>query len=360
LATVVVGSTASGATDSLTITLENSANVATDANGTLSGTGLTKIGVGTYALAATTPTALTSELQALVFTPTQHEVAPGKTVTTEFVLTATQTVGTIVTSTTNANASVVVTALNYIYGPPGGHGEISIPNGENVVTAYGKDNVIVAHGGADFINAGSGDALIFLDGTNATITLGGSGNEIFGGSGNVTVTGGSGGYNAVLLGNGNDVVQVGGMDDLIELGNGNKLVSGTQGMAFISVGSGNNTIVLGGSQNDVIANQGTNTITDGTGQDYFLLPRAGHGFDTITGFTETKGDQLDLSSALSGTSWNGSAATLANYLKVTSSGGNTTLAIAANGSGGGTAIAELMGAGNLTLANLQSSHSVIT
>jgi hypothetical protein len=45
---------------------------------------------------------------------------------------------------------------------------------------------------------------------------------------------------------------------------------------------------------------------------------------------------------------------------VTSSGGNTTLAIAANGSGVGTAIATLSGSGNLALADLLSHHALVT
>src|SRR6185437_8023979 len=68
-----------GASETITITLTDG-GVASDADGTLSGTGLTKTGVGTYTLASGTPSAVTSDLDALVFTPTDHEVAPGDTV----------------------------------------------------------------------------------------------------------------------------------------------------------------------------------------------------------------------------------------------------------------------------------------
>jgi len=96
--------------DSLTITLKNGSGTATDADGLLSGTGLTKTGTGTYALAAASPATLTSELEALVFTPTAHQVNQGATVTTGFTLAASQTAGGSTVNTTNTTASVIVTA----------------------------------------------------------------------------------------------------------------------------------------------------------------------------------------------------------------------------------------------------------
>jgi hypothetical protein len=56
----------------------------TDANGTLAGAGLTQAGVGTYTLAPGTPAQVSSELDALTFTP----AVGGTTVTTDFLLSA--------------------------------------------------------------------------------------------------------------------------------------------------------------------------------------------------------------------------------------------------------------------------------
>jgi uncharacterized repeat protein (TIGR01451 family) len=96
-----------GALDSASIVLTGTAGTATDADGLLSGTGLTKTAVGTYALTAATAASLSSELDALIFTPTNHQVAPGSAVTTGFTLTvADGVVASVVTSTT-----VVATAL---------------------------------------------------------------------------------------------------------------------------------------------------------------------------------------------------------------------------------------------------------
>ncbi len=44
----------------------------------------------------------------------------------------------------------------------------------------------------------------------------------------------------------------------------------------------------------------TNTITGSTAHNSFVLPKAGPGFDYITGFTETNGDVLDLRPGVGG------------------------------------------------------------
>ncbi|WP_158928549.1 Hint domain-containing protein [Acidisphaera sp. S103] len=98
----------SGQTETITITVSNGGTLS-DADGTLSGTGLTKTGTGTYTLAAGSPTAVTAELDALVFTPTAHQVVPGGTVTTGFTLAVTDTLSQ---SATDSSTSVVATAVN--------------------------------------------------------------------------------------------------------------------------------------------------------------------------------------------------------------------------------------------------------
>lgn len=92
------------AATSAAITLTN-AGRATDADGVLTGAGLTHTGAGTYSLAAASPSALTSELQALLFTPTAHQVAVGSTVTTQVALAVSE--GSAVTT---ANTSIITTA----------------------------------------------------------------------------------------------------------------------------------------------------------------------------------------------------------------------------------------------------------
>ncbi len=93
--------------ETLTITLTNG-GTATDADGTLSGTGLSKTGTGTYTLTAVGVAAATAALDALIFTPTAHQVAPGNTVTTGFTLAVTDGLSA---QATNTSTSVIATAV---------------------------------------------------------------------------------------------------------------------------------------------------------------------------------------------------------------------------------------------------------
>ena len=54
--------------------------------------------------------------------------------------------------------------------------------------------------------------------------------------------------------------------------------------------------------------------------------------DHWTGFSLAQGDKIDIGDLLVG--WNGSAATLGNYLHVTNSNGNTVISIDRDGAGG--------------------------
>ncbi len=186
------------------------------------------------------------------------------------------------------------------------------------------------------------------------------------GTGNETISGG----------NGNFVVLAGGSDDEITLGNGTNYVFASptgvtnpslptgstvpaeQGAATVTSGSGNDTIMLGGYGNIVNAGGGMNFIGGGIGRDTFFLPAAGAGVDTITGFSLTNSDVLNLAAALTAADWNNNMSTLGNYLKVSESGGNAIIAIATHGSGSGVTVAQLNGVSSLTLSTLQQ-HAVL-
>ncbi|MCQ8279331.1 Hint domain-containing protein [Acetobacteraceae bacterium KSS8] len=125
---------------SATITVTDANGLLTDANGTLSGSGLTKVSnsVGTYTLAATTTTVLTSEIDALKFTPTKGQVADGNTVSTKFSVAINDSDGSVSTQTT-----LTIQATCFLPGSL-----IATPSGEAPVeTLAAGDTVMVLEDG---------------------------------------------------------------------------------------------------------------------------------------------------------------------------------------------------------------------
>jgi beta-glucanase (GH16 family) len=126
--------------------------------------------------------------------------------------------------------------------------------------------------------------------------------------------------------------------------------SATVGQSQVSAGatSGATMQLLKGAAPGVSSSSGGQTI---------VIPAAGHGVEAFTSNILAMGDTLDLTTALAATDWNGSAATLANYLKVTDSSKAATLSISANSGGAGVVIATIDGATNATLSSLLA-HSI--
>jgi len=307
-----------GVTDSLTITLKNSGGVATDADGTLSGAGLTKTGTGTYSLAAATPLTLSTELEALLFTP----AAGTGSVTTSFILTASQTAGGSTVTATNSATTVTTTGLNYIFGPIYGNGTIEGTAGADVITAYQYYNTIYDNGGNDVVNAGLGDATVYAGNGNVTVNFGGYYDKVTGGNGNDTVSGALGDA-AVSLGDGNDIVAVGGYYDTITVGNGNDSITGPAGNATVTLGGGSDSVTLGGYYNSVHVGStaGTDVINAGLG-DETIVGGNGNFAVTAAGYSDnvSLGNGNDLVTGTQGSA------------TVTTGSGNDTILLSGYGS----------------------------
>jgi hypothetical protein len=141
-----------------------------------------------------------------------------------------------------------------------------------------------------------------------------------------------------------------GTGDTVSFIGGNESVAETQGGNTITTGAGSDKISLAGSGNVVDAGTGSNSIYD-TGTNNTIVLHTG-GLDELYGNFPANGDVLDVSAALAGTTWNGSASTLGSYITTApiNSGTGTQILLSQTAAGAGTAIA------NLHLASVTTSQ----
>jgi len=156
---------------------------------------------------------------------------------------------------------------------------------------------------------------------------------------------------------GNHMIFIGGTGDTLTATGGTQTVQAFEGGNKITTGAGNDTISFGGRGNTINAGAGTNTLQDSGSNNTIVMPGAGQGFDNIFGYVLQNGDTLDFRSALAETAWNGSPATIGNFLHVTASGANAIISLSYASGGAGTQIADLQGAGPVTLSALLA-HSI--
>jgi hypothetical protein len=195
-ATVAVTDANPTPADSATITLIDVATGTTsDANGRLSGAGLTETAPGVYQLAATDPASLTAELDAIIFTPTPYQVPAGQTVTTEFLLAVAD--GALASS--NGSTSVVVTATsaNRAWQGPG----IANPSGDWNVAANWNPAAVPFSASIASINV-AGTYAVTSNQTNtvAGLVIGDAGATLVINGGLFTLLGSSSNAGAIAIG----------------------------------------------------------------------------------------------------------------------------------------------------------------
>jgi Ca2+-binding RTX toxin-like protein len=158
-------------------------------------------------------------------------------------------------------------------------------------------------------------------------------NRLDGGDGNDTMIGGPGGPDA-LFGDG-------GNDSLIGT-NANDFLDGGDGDDSLKTGFGNNTLVGGAGDDTLVGGAGNDLLDGGDGNDIFKWGVDDHGtiavpdIDTIALLQgPAPNDKIDLRDVLVGETHSGvDPGNLANYLHFDVSGGNTTVQVQTQGTGG--------------------------
>lgn len=148
--------------------------------------------------------------------------------------------------------------------------------------------------------------------------------------------------------------------DVLTATGGTETVTASGGDNRITTGNGNDTVKITDTGNSVDAGGGTNEIDDSGSGNTIVLPQGGAGFDNIFGSILQNNDVLDLRFMLAGTQWDGSQASLGNYVAVqTMNGSDSVISVNPTGQSGGASsdVATLHNAGAVTLAALLA-HAV--
>ena len=148
----------------------------------------------------------------------------------------------------------------------GGDDTISAGDGANVITATDGENNITGGEGIDTITAGNGNNTI-TGGDGADVIVAGSGaNTITNAAGNATITAGSGG-NTVTNTAGDSTITLGGGDNTVNLTAGSSTVVTGDGADDINITAGNNNITAGGGNDTISLGSGNDTVDAGAGTD---------------------------------------------------------------------------------------------
>lgn len=258
----------------------------------------------------------------------------------------------------------------------GGDGTDTIDGGvgDDVIGGGSGNDSVLGGGGADSLGGGEGNDTL-RGGDDSDSVAGGEGNDsLTGDRGNDTLVGAAG-ADSLVGGDGNDLASGDADNDRVDGGLGTDTLFGGVGLDTLVGGDGNDSLfgendndrldgglgrdsLDGGFGNDVlIAGLGIDTLYGGQGndtlnggieagaRDLFKFNAVSEGFDTIQDF-QNGVDAIDLSTlfAFAGSVVNGG--NFNQFVQIFANGGNSIVAVDANGGTGGFAfiqIAEVLG-----------------
>ncbi len=272
-------------------------------------------------------------------------------VTVSLATTAAQNTGSAGTDTISAVENLLGSDFNDILTGNTGTNTLWGGNGNDTLNGGDGNDALFGGAGADTLNGGAGTDTVRYDDTVGVVvsllTNTGTGGHaqgdvligienIIGGSGNDTLTGNTG-TNTLEGGDGADTLN----------------------------GDGGNDILVGGLDNDILAGgTGTDTLTGGGGSDVFVFSPGG-GTDRVNDFVRGNfgaglGDALDIADILVG--FTPGVSNIADFVSLTTGGGNTNFRVDANGTVGGasfTTIATLQSITGLNVNDLYTDGQII-
>ena len=339
--------------ETVTVVPTNSVNgVLSDPNAATDGGTVTN---GIYVVRGSAA-AVTKAIDGLVFTPTTGQVAPGQTVTTQFVITDSSSLGQ---TAVDANTKVAATAAGggpltltvaegqteNLYQAVSGSVQDTSPNAQITITSLGLTDTV----GAAYLNSASALLTYTADGYQPSATqpqdsFNYTAEDQFGhimtGTVGVVVSGSAAGSTQVG-GSGDDRLVANASGQTLIGGNGDDRLTGNGCGQSLFGGNGNDTLTANGSDSKIYGGTGTNKIRL-NGEDETVVLQQG-GTDRITGFSLANGDQLDLSQVLAEV---GKTRVSIDDFQVVSHGNNATLFYTgATSFTGGAALAQLIGVG---------------
>ncbi|MBD2129714.1 calcium-binding protein [Microcoleus sp. FACHB-1] len=176
-------------------------------------------------------------------------------------------------------------------------------NSPNSLSGHDGNDTIYGGAGADYIDGWNGDDSIYSEAGNDFID-GYYGNDYLnGGDGNDTINGeadndfvvGWNGHDSLYGQDGNDTLWAGNDNDLLYSGNGDDELAGWNGNDSL-YGENGNDYLYGEYDNDQLyGGDGNDTLTGGTGADIFVFYSPSEGIDTITDFSYSEVDKIQVS-----------------------------------------------------------------
>lgn len=268
--------------------------------------------------------------------------------------------GTDTLTYANAAAGITLSLAVTTGQSTGGAGTDTVSNFENL-TGSAFDDTLTGNSSANVISGGDGNDAIQGGGGNDTLT-GGAGTDTLtyaaAGSGiTVSLAVATG---QVTGGAGTDTVS--GFENLTGSAYGDTL-TGDGNANVIQGGAGADTISAGGGNDTIYGGDGLDTLYGQSGADAFILQAtsAFNNVDVVKDFTAgTGGDALDLTDLLA--AYDPLTEDIADFISLTTSGGNTFVAVDRDGTGGtyiAQDVAKIEGVTGLSLAGLLADGNLV-